>query len=797
MNGYVLIITLHADPAMPPGYHEWGGTHTYMKELLDEYGRMDISCVLVTRKSMPQLASVEHINDSCTIFRIVSGEAGLIDKTKLKFYHDEHLKQVKEIIVQQGEPPSVIHSVYWNSGRLALALSEDLHIPFVHSIISNSRGRVRRGAQEPVPDRADYEQAIYDKAARLICVSEDERRDLEQLYHIPSEKIVVAGQYIHPSFLLPAHNRNGFPRMNSGIGAVGQEEIAAAYNDFGSETCEDHFWAYKTFTYMGRMDMTKGLNHIFAAWYRLFNRYGEICPPLWLAGGSLGEIQAVREQVRQFIPDLDSLERRGRLVWWGCLDPEGLSMILLKTAALITHSLYEPGGRVAVEAMSEGVPVLATPNGFAKDSIRNWREGFLVEYGDADGLARRMEHFIRQPYLSAALGLNAKQTAEAVIRQWDFTGRHLASYIGGSNRQILPQGSRPDYFSKRKIDLFPYHNEPFSEKLLTAFFTRCTGKVPIRVDFDIWDSCTSDVCKVVGEDSTYVIKRVFTRLAVNPLFNPICAREYVRRADKQYQVELKAYQRQGSPVLAGHDDMHYFLLLRELEPYDVTGGEELLACIRFLLHRPNTLKEEEARQFDQITRRPVQTSTQIEDMIAQMNRQLGDYYFEVSGVFSNHLCWKIAPHLIEYNRQSLGSERCRKLERYAADFAGLLQERIELNRLRNINTDTELKHFRLYRGELCLIDLEKNSIGTVENDIAGLLFDYLMHHEEMPCSEFWGWILNELRGLTDLDLNAVISGAAFRFFYEYMISFILHRNDSSTCAAHMNFLHQLLSGAEQ
>lgn len=34
---YILILTIHADPAMPPGYSEWGGTHTYMRELLDSF----------------------------------------------------------------------------------------------------------------------------------------------------------------------------------------------------------------------------------------------------------------------------------------------------------------------------------------------------------------------------------------------------------------------------------------------------------------------------------------------------------------------------------------------------------------------------------------------------------------------------------------------------------------------------------------------------------------------------------------------------------------------------------------
>ena len=32
----LLIISLHADPSMPPGVGEWGGTHTYMRELLTD-----------------------------------------------------------------------------------------------------------------------------------------------------------------------------------------------------------------------------------------------------------------------------------------------------------------------------------------------------------------------------------------------------------------------------------------------------------------------------------------------------------------------------------------------------------------------------------------------------------------------------------------------------------------------------------------------------------------------------------------------------------------------------------------
>ena len=47
---YILLLTIHADPAMPPGYDEWGGTHTYMRELLDCFESLHINCILVTRK---------------------------------------------------------------------------------------------------------------------------------------------------------------------------------------------------------------------------------------------------------------------------------------------------------------------------------------------------------------------------------------------------------------------------------------------------------------------------------------------------------------------------------------------------------------------------------------------------------------------------------------------------------------------------------------------------------------------------------------------------------------------------
>lgn len=203
MERYVVVITMHADPAMAPGYDEWDGTHTYMRELLDEFGKRKIRCLMFTRRCMQQLPYKEQYNEYCTIYRLTNGDNEPMSKTRLREFHSQNVKQILEIINKQDRLPEKIHSVYWNSGRIAAELSEKLKVPFVHSIISNSRGRVKRGAYEPVHDREFYEQEIYDKAQWLICVSDDEAEDLISLYNVDKSKIVVAGQYIHEAFVMP------------------------------------------------------------------------------------------------------------------------------------------------------------------------------------------------------------------------------------------------------------------------------------------------------------------------------------------------------------------------------------------------------------------------------------------------------------------------------------------------------------------------------------------------------------------------------------------------------------------
>lgn len=765
MERYIVVITMHADPAMAPGYDEWGGTHTYMKELLDEFGKRKIRCLMFTRRTMQCLPYEEQYNEYCTIYRLTNGENEPMSKTRLKEFHSQNVDQILKIINDQDRLPEKIHSVYWNSGRIAVELSRKLGVPFVHSIISNSRGRVRRGAIELVPEREFYEQEIYDKAQWLICVSEDEKQDLISLYNADESKIVVAGQYIHKSFVMPSHDANDFPRLNSTISRESQIAAAERYNKACQASSSDTFWAQKSFTYIGRMDRNKGLEHIFSAWNMLYNKYEDLCPPLWLAGGSIPEIEDIRSDFKKINSELNALEQQGKVVWWGCIDPIGLSTVLLRTSVLLTHSLYEPGGRVAIEAMCEGVPVIGTPNGFAKDTIIDWYNGFLVKFGDDAALSDRMEHFIRQPYLSNTLGQNAIKSAREVMNSWKFIKKHLDCYFDGESvlRDEIDAGPIP---SHKEINLYPYCRSRFSDEMIKQFFHKCTGCDAKQFEIMTDKGKSSDIYMFRCNDDEYVVKRTYTRIAMSPLYNPVLKDEYARNAGKMFETELQTYKKTGSPLLLGYDEFHALLLLKKADPFPISDVDSLKTCIRYVLSSSQISEAERKKYIDIIS-----LNDSLDRTIERLNDEIDSFFFEPSCHFSDELCWKVAKEMLVYNMSCLSE--CASVLTDCVEHFSAAAEKTEMDRLCAVNADLTFNHVYSLNGQICIIDHEKTAIGVPEAAAAGLIHDFIMQQksEKAELPELFRAI-SEIDGL---EIRKLISVTAFWFFHDIIVDKVMYR----------------------
>lgn len=202
------------------------------------------------------------------------------------------------------------------------------------------------------------------------------------------------------------------------------------------------WWNEGAFIYLGRMGDNKGVEHLLAAWCALKEELADRCPDLWLVGGTPPEIEAVRQKVLT-LPGLSVHEGSGRIRWWGYLNEEGISALFLKACALIMHSSYEPGGRVILEAMAQGLPVIATPHGFALDLVEDWQTGFIVPYGDTEMLRHRMAHFAHTPLLSISLGIAAGATVRAALDDWDFFKAHEDVYLRALSGAQAPAMGTP------------------------------------------------------------------------------------------------------------------------------------------------------------------------------------------------------------------------------------------------------------------------------------------------------------------------------------------------------------------
>lgn len=125
---------------------------------------------------------------------------------------------------------------------------------------------------------------------------------------------------------------------------------------------------------------------------------------------------AVRDLARQLLP-----EDRVKL-----LPPrEDLRPLLQQASFLVLSSQTEALPNVVLEAMAVGLPVVATRVGGVPELVQSGRTGWLVNPGDAPGLATAMNRALADPEARQAMGQAGRDRAvkhfslEAMTRQYE------------------------------------------------------------------------------------------------------------------------------------------------------------------------------------------------------------------------------------------------------------------------------------------------------------------------------------------------------------------------------------------
>lgn len=139
----------------------------------------------------------------------------------------------------------------------------------------------------------------------------------------------------------------------------------------------------------------------------------------------------VRVQVAGHGPMLEALREAApaNVTFPGTMSPEGLAGFYRGARFLVVPSVwYETFGLVAVEAMSHGIPVIASRIGGLQELITDGVSGFLFEPGNAEDLADKMRRLWDDPGLCGRMGQAAREEVMRKYNEEFYYGNLMAAY---------------------------------------------------------------------------------------------------------------------------------------------------------------------------------------------------------------------------------------------------------------------------------------------------------------------------------------------------------------------------------
>ncbi|MEN9208010.1 MAG: glycosyltransferase [Gloeomargarita sp. GMQP_bins_120] len=157
-----------------------------------------------------------------------------------------------------------------------------------------------------------------------------------------------------------------------------------------------------TVVYAGVLIPCKGLHHLVAAFGQVVQQVPSARLTIIGRPENRAYAQGLTQQVRQahlqehvaFLPEMPQQQ---------------LAAEMARSTVLVLPSLAEALGRVLLEAMATGTPVVASAVGGIPDVVRDGVNGFLVPPGDEAALARRLVYLLRHPEAAHTMGQRGRQ----------------------------------------------------------------------------------------------------------------------------------------------------------------------------------------------------------------------------------------------------------------------------------------------------------------------------------------------------------------------------------------------------
>lgn len=158
------------------------------------------------------------------------------------------------------------------------------------------------------------------------------------------------------------------------------------------------------FTFSGRLCKGKGLHRLIKVWGKVAKNYSYA--HLLMVGSGQGYSESCEDELKDSVRknNLDN-----EISFTG--DVDNVYEYLQASDCFIFPTEYEALGNCLLEAISCGLPCIATRVGGIVDIINHNVNGLLVENGDEEQLYSAIEHVLKDRKLAQRLGLEARKTA--------------------------------------------------------------------------------------------------------------------------------------------------------------------------------------------------------------------------------------------------------------------------------------------------------------------------------------------------------------------------------------------------
>lgn len=144
---------------------------------------------------------------------------------------------------------------------------------------------------------------------------------------------------------------------------------------------------------------------------RAFAHLNTVDARLIIVGGGSTDVENELKALAQ------TLAIKDRVTFTGSVSPLDIHQLFHEADIFVSGSSYEPFGIVLVEAMAAGLPVVATRTGGIPEVVPDGAAGYLVEPGDVQAMASRLQLLLDDEDLRSQLG----ETGSSWARRFELT----------------------------------------------------------------------------------------------------------------------------------------------------------------------------------------------------------------------------------------------------------------------------------------------------------------------------------------------------------------------------------------